>query len=96
MIHRVDVRMGPGEAETREVIGYDIAANTYLTTFFDNLGQYRFLWGVGTRPRMDFQGATDRATLTVSDRDNAMTAYRERTGDGVHGQDRMHITLTGL
>ncbi|MBT1708216.1 DUF1579 family protein [Fulvivirgaceae bacterium PWU5] len=92
MVHHVDVRMGTDEAKTLEVIGYDVATNTYLTTFFDNLGNTGSYRATLNQNVWTFQGAADRATLTI--RDNMMKAHWERTDDGVHWQDWMHITLT--
>jgi hypothetical protein len=92
MIHHVDVRMGPDEAKTLEVIGYDVATNTYRTTFFDNLGNTGSYQATVDHDVWTFQGVADRATLTI--RDNTMKAHWERSDDGVHWQDWMHITLT--
>jgi hypothetical protein len=92
MIHRADVRMGPDEAETLEVMGYDVATNTYLTTFFDNLGNTGSYQATVDQNVWTFRGVADRATLTVGD--NTMKAHWERTDDGMHWQDWMLITLT--
>ena len=96
MIHRVDVRMGTDDAKTLEVIGYDVATNTYLTTFFDNLGNTGSYRATVHGDVWTFQGAADRATLTIRDRGNTMRAHWERTDDGVHWQDWMEISLTRL
>jgi hypothetical protein len=96
MIHHVDVRMGQDEAKTLEVIGYDVATNTYPTTFFDNqgnTGSYRATINNGV---WTFQGAADRATLTIGDRGNTMHAHWERSDDGSPWQDWMLVTLTRL
>lgn len=94
MIHHADVRMGQDEAKTLEVIGYDVATNTYHTHFFDNLGHTGSYQATVHQDVWTFEGVTDRATLTISNQGNTMKADWERTDDGVHWQDWMHITLT--
>jgi hypothetical protein len=96
MIHHVDVRMGQDEAKTLEVIGYDVATNTYPTTFFDNQGNTGSYRATVNNDAWTFQGASDRATLTISNAGNTMQAHWERTDDGVQWQDWMFITLTRL
>jgi hypothetical protein len=96
MIHHVDVRMGQDEARTLEVIGYDVATNTYPTTFFDNqgnTGSYRATVNQGV---WTFQGVADRATLTISNDGTTMQAHWERSDDGIQWQDWMFISLTRL
>lgn len=96
MIHHVDVRMGTDDAKTLEVIRYDVATNTYLTTFFDNLGHTGSYRATVNQGVWTFQGSADRATLTITSDGNTMHAHWERTEDGAQWQDWMFITLTRL
>jgi hypothetical protein len=96
MAHHADVRMGEEEAKTLEIIGYDAATQKYPTHFFDNQGntgtyQAHVHEGIWT-----FQGATDRATLTISVDGNTMTAHWERTQDRIHWLSWMQLTLSRI
>ncbi|MFD8557988.1 DUF1579 family protein [Streptosporangium canum] len=84
LIHRVDVRMNEEHVEVIEMIGpYDPASRTYPMRSFDNHGNFGTMRAsVDNDGVWTFTGETERATLTIAEDGDAMTAVWERTDNG--------------
>lgn len=95
LIHRVDVHMGSEKVDALEIIGYDVASQSYPTRFFDSQGN------TGTYEASVRDGiwtfATDstRATVTVGSDGHSMTIHWERVaGDDQAWVPWMDLELT--
>jgi hypothetical protein len=83
LVHRVDVRMGKEKVEAIEIIGsYDASTQTYPMRSFDNQGNFVTMRAsVSEDGIWTFAGESERATLTIGDDGDTMTAKWERSED---------------
>lgn len=85
LLHRVDVLMGDEKVQAIEIIGgYDALSKTFPMRSFDNQGNFTTMQArVGQDGVMKITGEMMRSML-IADKDcNNMTAYWERSENGV-------------
>lgn len=93
LVHRVDVRIGAEQVTGLEIIGYDASSQTYRTHAFDSQGSYGAYQATVHNGVWTFMGASERATVVVSDTGNTMTITWERSTDGLSWLHWMDVTL---
>jgi hypothetical protein len=110
VVHHVDVTVGEQPVRAIEVIGEPDTAGGYLARSFDSVGKvelmrvaidedgvFHFVGGpdiAAAAQPTDASTARVRSTLTVADDRRSMTAFWERSEDGINWHPWMDISFT--